>query len=311
MKTKFNFNMKSTARKVYNKAQKHSPEILAVLGVVGVGVSFVMACNATLKVDEIVEDTKVKVEKIHTAKETGITEAGKDYSEEDSKKDLTILYAKTGVALVKLYAPSVGLCMLSVGSLLTSNNILRKRNVALAAAYATIDKSYKDYRGRVVEKFGEEIDRELRHGIKAIEVKETIVDEDGKKKTIKSSMDVIEDPSTISDYAKFFDAASEYYEDNAEYNLMFLKGRQNYANDLLRTNGRVFLNEVYDMLGLERTRAGQMVGWTYDPDVPNGDNYIDFGIYNINRPANRNFVNGFEPVILLDFNVDGNVWETM
>lgn len=311
MKNKFNFNFKNTARKVYNTTQKRSPEILAVLGAVGVGVSFVMAINATLKVDEIVDVTKEKVEKIHTAKEKGVTEAGKDYSEEDSKKDLAIVYTKTSLALIKLYGPSVSLCLLSVGSLLTSNNILRKRNVALAAAYATIDKSYKDYRGRVVEKFGEEIDRELRHGIKAIEVKETVVDEDGKKKTVKSSIDVIEDPSTISDYAKFFDEMSEYYEDNPEYNLNFLKGRQNYANDLLRTNGRVFLNEVYDMLGIPRTKAGQVVGWTYDPDCPNGDNYIDFGIYETRRPATRRFVDGYETVVLLDFNVDGNIWETM
>lgn len=306
-----NLNLTNRFNKVKFVAKKHSPEILAVLGTIGVGIGVVAACNATLKVDEIVEDTKAKIEKIHTAKENGVTEAGKEYTEEDGKKDLTIVYAQTGVKLVKLYAPSVGLLVLSVGGLLTSNHILRKRNIALAAAYATIDKSYKEYRGRVIEKFGKEIDHELRHGIKAVETKEVVVGEDGKKKTVKNKVDVIEDVDGIGDYAKFFDASSEYYEKNPEYNLMFLKGRQNYANDLLKTRGHVFLNEVYDMLGIERTKAGQRVGWVYDLDCPNGDNYIDFGIYNVHRSANRDFVNGLEPVILLDFNVDGDIWETM
>ena len=61
------------------------------------------------------------------------------------------------------------------------------------------------------------------------------------------------------------------------------------------------------MLGIPATRAGQQVGWIYDKNDPNKDNFVDFGIYDTNRPSNRDFVNGYERTILLDFNVDGNI----
>lgn len=295
--------------KVSFQLKKHSPEILMVAGAVGVVGSAVMACKATLKVNEIVEETKENIDKIHEATETGITQAGESYSIEDSKKDLTTVYIQTGVKFAKLYAPAVILGTASLSCILTSNNILRKRNAALAAAYATIDKSFKEYRGRVVERFGETVDRELKYNIKATEVEETVVNEKGKEKTVKNSVDIL-DPTSVSDYARFFDECNNNWEKDPEYNLMFLKAQQQYANDLLKSKGRLFLNDVYDMLGYERTKAGQIVGWVYNPENPVGDNFVDFGIYRCNKATQR-FVNGYEPSILLDFNVDGNIWDNM
>ena len=118
-------------------------------------------------------------------------------------------------------------------------------------------------------------------------------------------------PYDYSDYARFFDVGNPNWEKDSEYNLMFLKRQQAYANDKLKANGYLFLNEVYDMLGIPKSKAGQVVGWIYDPENGSGDNYVDFGIYNVNREAARDFVNGYERTILLDFNVDGNIWEKM
>ena len=101
-----------------------------------------------------------------------------------------------------------------------------------------------------------------------------------------------------------------HWESNNEYNLMFIKAQERYANDLLKAKKRVFLNEVYEMLGLPRTKAGQIVGWVYNPENPKGDNYIDFGLYSDNL-SYSDYVNGFDQAILLDFNVDGNIWDLM
>jgi hypothetical protein len=144
-----------TFSKVGFELKKHSPEILVVAGVVGTVASTVMACKATLKVNEVLDEPKETIEKIHTAVETGETEAGLPYNVEDSKKDLAIVYVQTGVKLAKLYAPAIGIGVLSIACILKSNNILQKRNVALAAAYTAVDKSFKEYRNRVVERFGE------------------------------------------------------------------------------------------------------------------------------------------------------------
>lgn len=295
--------------KVSFQLKKHSPEILVVAGVIGTVASTVMACKATTKISTIIDKTKEDVDNIHKCLED--KSLAKEYTPDDGKKDLAIVYIQTGVKLAKLYAPSVILGALSITGILASNNILRKRNVALAAAYATVDQGFKDYRKRVVERFGEQIDRELKYNIKAKKFETIEVDpETGKEKKVKETVDIA-DPNTYSDYARFFDDGCTGWEKNSEYNLMFLRAEQNYANDRLKARGYLYLNEVYERLGIPCTKAGQVVGWVYNPDKPNGDNYVDFGIFDVSREKARDFVNGYERSILLDFNVDGNILDLM
>lgn len=296
------------------KAKKHSPEILAGAGVAGLVVTVVSACKATTKASKILEETKETVVKIHETAEN--PEFAEDYTAEDCKKDLTIVYTQTALKLVKLYAPTVIFGVSSVTCMLASNNILRKRNVALTAAYAAIDSSFKNYRNAVIERVGEEFDKELRYNVKTQEVEETVVNKDGSETTVKKTVQVVNGGSEYSPYSKIFDKLNDYWENDASLNRAFLQGRERMANDMLRTKKRVFLNEVYELIGFEPTRAGQVVGWVYDPDNPNVDSYISFGIYdNImddtpGAERRRMFVNGLESSIILDFNPDGNVWET-
>lgn len=309
--------MTNTFNKVSFKISKHSPEILLVTGIVGVIGSGIMACKATTKAGEIINEAKERIDQIHICSEdTGLIKTGA-YTPEDAKKDMAIVYAQTGIKFLKLYGPSIGLAAISITSILASHNILHKRNVALAAAYATIDNSFKDYRKRVIERFGEAVDRELKYNIKAQKIEKTVVDpETGKEKKVKESVEVV-GIDGYSEYARFYDDGCKGWEKDSEYNLLFLRAQERYANDLLITRGHLFLNEVYDMLGIPRTKAGQVVGWVYDPDNNFGrdedtfNNYVSFGIYDTNKPKARDFVNGYERVILLDFNVDGNIWDLM
>lgn len=293
------------AHRIGFKIKKASPEIMVVAGVVGVVTSTVMACKATTKVNDILEETRKQVDDVHNVLDSDvITE--EEYNNDDAKKDLAIIYTQTGVKLIKLYAPSVIVGALSITGILASHKILKKRNVALTAAYATIDRSFKEYRGRVVERFGKELDRELRYNIKAQEIEEKTVDKDGNETIEKKTISVV-DPNMYSDYARIFDNGSMGWTKDPEYNLMFLKLQQNQANDRLRAQGYLFLNDVYDMLGIPRTKAGQIVGWVYDEENPVGDNFVDFGIYDIYNEKACDFVNGRERSIVLDFNVDGNI----
>lgn len=299
----------ASATRALNKAalklRKHSPEILVAAGIVGTVTSTVMACKATTKIDTVLKESKdhIDVTKKYV-EETGFSEK---YTEQDYKKDLTIMYTQRGLQLAKLYAPAVILGTVSITAILAGHNILRKRNVALAAAYATVDKGFKEYRGRVIERFGKELDKELKYNIKSKEVEEVKVNEEtGKEEIVKKSVNVA-DPNVYSDYARFFDDGCTGWTKDPEYNLMFLKDQQRYANDRLKTKGSLFLNEVYDMLGIPRTKAGACVGWVYDEKHPNGDNFVDFGIYDLYNEKARDFVNGYERTILLDFNVDGNI----
>ena len=287
------------------QVKKHSPEILMVAGIAGTIVGTVLACKATTKVSEIIEEKNKNVEDVHTCLEDNT----KEYTEEDSKKDLTIIYAQTGVKLFKLYAPAIGVMALSFASIIAGHKVLKKRNIAIAAAYAVVDKSFKQYRKNVIEKFGEDIDQQMRFGLKSKEIKKK--DKDGK--TVKETEYYI-DPdanplNNISEYARFFDASSENFAKDPEYNMMFLRRQQDYANEMLKARGHLFLNEVYDLLDIPRSKAGQVVGWVYDKNGnTKGDNYVDFGLYR-NDQGTRRFVNGLEYNILLDFNVDGVIYD--
>lgn len=305
-------NVTRTFYKARIKVVKHSPEIMVFAGVVGVVTSTVLACKATTKCGGVIDDAKEQIDIFHKGVEAGQV-IGKDengevgvvpYSEEDCKKDLAIVYVQTGVKLVKLYAPAVIIGALSITSILKSHDILRKRNIALAAAYTAVDKGFKEYRGRVIERFGQELDKELKYDIKAKEVEETVVDGKGKEKKIKKTIQVA-DPNTQSEYARFFDDGCLGWEKDAEHNLYTLRCVQNYANDKLQKQGYLFLNDLYEMLGIPKTKAGQVVGWIYDEARPNGDNYVDLGLYNVENEKARDFVNGRERTILIDPNVDG------
>lgn len=301
-------SMTRTFRKVGFKFKKHSPEILIAAGVVGTVASTVLACRATTKLSSILEESKENIDQIHDyVEQKGFSEK---YTEEESKKDLAIVYAQTGLKIAKLYLPAVILGTLSITGIVSSHKILRKRNIALAAAYTAIDKGFKEYRGRIIDRFGKELDKEIRYNIKAKEVEETVVNEDGTESTVTKTVNVV-DPTAVSDYARFFDVGNDNWEKDAEFNLMFLRRQQDYANELLRSQGYLFLNDVYAMLGIPKTRAGQIVGWVYDEKNPIGDNLVDFGIYDLHNQAKINFVNGYERTILLDFNVDGNILDLM
>lgn len=299
---------------VSNKLSQHGPEIMTVGGVLGLVGAAVLACKATTKLDNILEERKERLNQVDEVLESPeFTE--EEYNLDDAKKDKVIINIQTGWKIIKKYAPALILAGLSIVLIFTSNGILKKRNAALAAAYTTIDTSYREYRKRVVDRFGEEVDRELRHNIKKTKIEKIVVDEKGKEKKVEEEIEVVSNEGKIpgySDYARFYDDGCREWQKNAEYNLTFLKAQQAWANDILKSRGRrgkLYLNEVYDLLGIPRSEAGQVVGWIYDPDNPDhtGDNYVDFGIYDLWKVGCRNFVNGYERTILLDFNVDGYI----
>ena len=309
-----NTNLVNTLTRTFNKAslqvKKHSPAILVGAGIVGVVASTVMACKATTKLEGILKDSKHQIEHIHKCMEDPELQETGVYFPEDGKKDLTIVYAKTGLELVKLYGPSVLLGAASITSIVASHKILNERNIALASAYAVVDKGFKEYRSRVIDRFGKKVDFELKNNIKAETVPTNGGDTDGDTVAEYETVDTVE-INEYSTYARFFDEYSKYWRKDPEYNLTFIKQIEKYLNDKLRVRGFVYLNEAYEDLGLPMTKAGQIVGWIYDPTAEDRDNHIDFGITDVHKRGVREFVNGYERSVLLDFNVDGPIIDNM
>lgn len=279
------------------QVRKHSPAVMFGAGIVGVVTSTVLACRATLKLDEVLEKTQADM---GTAKELFATD-NESYTAKDYTEDMAKLRIRTAVKVGKLYAPSLAVGVVSIGLLTGSHIVLNKRNLALTAAYGAVEKGFREYRDRVRQELGDEKEREFRYGFE--EVEEVVEGKNGSKVTKTKRVNPVTGKSI---YAKFFDEYSKNWNKEPEYNRVFLQCQQNYANDLLKARGHVFLNEVYDMLGLDRTSAGAVVGWVFDKD---GDNFIDFGLFDGEKLEIRNFINGHERSILLDFNVDGTIYD--
>lgn len=276
-------------------AQKYSPQILFGAGVIGVVATVVLACRATLKLDDILDEHKSETERLTVSSESIV-----EYTEEMLNRDKLVLLARTSGKIAKLYLPGIAIGLTSIFALTGSHIILGRRNLGALAAYAALDKGFRDYRERVIKDLGKDKDDEFRYGFEEREVAEdtpkgTVI------KTIRTAP-----AHGASVYARFFDEASPAWERNAESNRIFLTVAQEYLNHRLQAKGHLFLNDVYKHLGLEESRAGQVVGWV----VGKGrDNYVSFGIFEngMDNERIRAFVNGRERSILLDFNVDGPI----
>jgi hypothetical protein len=285
------------------KAQKHSPTILVAAGIAGMIGTVVLASKATLKLEPVIDqmdNSLAKAKAMRASMENGgISDPMGDtvisYTEQEFARDKVVIYTRGVLGIVKLYGPAATLGVASIAAIVGGHRILSKRNVALAAAYTTLEKAFNKYRERVIEEIGPERERALRYSVIEEEVTDKETGEVSKQFQIHPSMSI---------YARFFDESSKHWEKDSQYNNLFLRNQQSYANNRLQSVGHVFLNEVYDMLGIERTPEGQLVGWVRG----HGDDFIDFGLDNPDNEMVKEFVNGFERSVLLDFNVDGVVY---
>lgn len=284
--------------------KKHSPEILVASGIVAGVAGAVLACKSTVKATEVVADAQKKLSDIEEAKI--LAENGEViYTDDDEANDRKTVAVGLTVDMAKLYALPVALGVVSITCILASNHILNKRNVALSAAYAALNTDFGNYRKRVIEKYGKEEDFMLKNGLEKKLVATEVVDpETGEVK--KEETEVLTyNGDKLSQYARIFDEIeSTQWSPNPDRNKQFLLMEQNFFNEKIKTRGYIFLNEVYERLGFRPTKAGAVVGWVYKNEDWEG---IDFGLFTATSPKVKDFMNGDEASVILDFNVQGDV----
>lgn len=311
MKNNWLSKVSTSAVKFAGKAEftikKNSPEILLGAGIVGFVGTIVLACRATCRADEVLEFHRRKIKDINDAKEIADAdpEGEMSYDIEIYRQDKAVRYLKTTGSLAKLYAPTIAVGTLSLACILTSRNIMQKRYLGVVAAYNGLSAAFEEYRKRVRDEYGEGLDKHFRYGTTYDEL--PVYDENGKKTKEKEQVEKTETGMVIpnDDSCRFFDSSNRNWDKNPTFSMMWLRGQQNILNDILHTRGHVFLNEVYDALGFPHTPQGAVLGWI-DGE---GDNCIDFGLYDPNKENVRRFVNGVDNVIMLEFNHDGVIWD--
>lgn len=316
-KTELMNTVTRAASKYGYKLKKASPTIMIVGAAVGGVAATVLACKATIKAQDILAEHNAAVETIHMTKdqiekgEITLGE-GESYTEKDFKNDITATYVQTGLKLAKVYAPAVTLGAVSLGCMFGSHHIMSKRNATLTAAYIALDKAFEEYKGRVTDRFGNRVQEELEHNIKAVEVENKKTNEQGVEETIKEYKDVAMQHS--SPYTCIFDETVDTWQPDNMLNRNYLFLMEQSANKRLRTQGHLFLNEVLGSIGTHggvsmKTPEGQIVGWIYDPNDPSKQNHVDFGVtsYVEGYDPTNDFIDGYERSVILRFNCDGPI----
>lgn len=282
--------------------KKHSPIILTITGVVGLTAAGVMACVQTKKVDKVIERHHCKIEDIHDCKDEIIAECGAPAYRATVTKE----YLRTVLDFTKLYGIPIALAGVSITAILCGHNILSKRHAALSAAYNALNSAFSTYRERVRKDLGVDKEMEYYTGKKVVK---KLNEDDGSEQKVIDDLTGDTDANGYSPYARFFDESSDKWKKDPMYNKQWVLSVQNWANNLLKTRGHVFLNEVYDALGFKHTAAGAVVGWFLTNDGST-DNCIDFGLYK-DADEYRAFINERDYNILLDFNVDGVIYDML
>ena len=280
-------SLRSTGRTIINFCSKRSPELLIAAGIISFGATVYAVAKESKKQENINEDFEEEKGDIKVDYTT--TEEMTDW---DYKKELAGCYLRYVGRSAQNYGPAIGFSLLSVGCFLTSYGIMRKRNLAILAAYNAVSEAFKDYRARVIEKEGKDADLYYMTGSKVKSI--TVTDENGEKHKEK----LLVDGSASGLYSFKFSKYKENGERNQQwsdtdplFNDMYLRGMQNELNDTLYLRtifddnhnviqpGHVFLNEIRDLLGEDHTMVGSIVGNLYSPSPIDGcDGYINFNM---------------------------------
>lgn len=294
--------LKNTLFKTKFAVKQHSPEILIGLGIAGVVTGVVAACKETLKLPEVLEEHNKKREEI----------LAKEEDPNKMKSEISKLYARTGLRIACLYIPAALIECSAIACIIGAHKIEKKRIMGLSASLAATEQGFKEYRDRVIERFGEEVDQQLKTGAKEEEVEETVVDEKGKEKTVKKKVSVSDPNASGSGYMKYFTRTNPYWSDDEDQVMWFFKRVQSDLNDRLKTidclgrDGYLTLNEAYEACGFAKEKKGMIVGWLNDPSHPCSDGFVEITVTPTHIPGEDGKL---QLAYAVDFNVDGNIFD--
>lgn len=199
-----------------NFLRRNGSTILTCLGGVGVIATSIMTAVATPKALELVR-----------------------LAEEEKQDRLT----KTEVVVTALpaYIPTIAMGAATIMCIFGANMLNTRQQAALTSAYALLDNSYKEYRKKVDELYGEEAGVKVRGEIA--------------KDNYDADNVVVEDSSKQLFYdlfsGRYFESTIENVQ-KAEYNV----------NRLLATKDCAYLNDFYTELGIEPIESGFELGWS-------------------------------------------------
>lgn len=227
-----------TLSEILKRAEKltidNSPIILTTIGVTGSLTTAFLTGKASFKAAHILEaaleDKRIEIQ-------------------DDIPRGIPTLNNKEKIKLVwMLYIPAASTGVVTVVSIIASNRIGMRRAAAVAAAYSISEKAFVEYKEKVLEKFGENKERDVRDDLARDRVNEN---------PVSSTQVIITGGGDVLCYDAF---TGRYFKSDMET----LKKAQNDLNHKLLNDYYASLSDFYDLVGLPPTSYSDEVGWNSD-----------------------------------------------
>lgn len=284
------------------RISKHAPTILSVTASAGVIATGYLAWKAGTRFEDVEgRDWDRRKECLRNAD----TIPDEDVPKIERKNRILFI-----LDTVRTVAPAAIVGAATITMIYFSNSISKKRLAAMGAAYATLQSAFDGYKRTMVEALGKEsVDKIIKPKLPNVgKSAEEILSSDNKSDAANVSDAVVNSLKALSPYARIIaEESSTCWDPNEDYTSQNLAAVQLWANRRLERKGHLFLNEVFDQLGLSRTREGAVVGWLKNGE---GDNYVSFGDFDasVYRVPSDDYTR-VDSNFIVDFNVDGVIWD--
>lgn len=224
--------------------KRNAPTILTVTGGIGVVTTSITAAKATPKAIRLLEEAR-----------------------EEKKEELTKI-EKIKIA-GPVYIPTILMGTATIACIFGANILNKRHQAALVSAYAMIDSSYKEYRQKLKELYGEEAHEEIVNAIAVEKAREV-----GITANNLCTKTCLTDDESCGEPVLFYDEwSNRYFESTIEQVIV----AEYHTNRNFTLRGYLFLNELYSFLGLEETEYGNTVGWSVEDDLF----WIDFNHHKV------------------------------
>lgn len=234
-------NEAKVARMIFHFCKRHATLLLTIASTVGVVATSVEVAHATIKATEKVDE--MRAERDEWKETSGIDQP------EITKEEIV-------KACWKFYIPSAVIGAGTISCMIAANAIGAKGQKSLAAAYAMVDQGYKQYRKKVAERFGKDVDRSIENEV-----------------IVEQANDLDED---ASEKVTCYDVYSDRY---FEITKLRFERAINSINRDLAICGYASLNDFYRKLGVSETEEGDAIGWDIE-DISEwlGICWLDFAL---------------------------------
>jgi hypothetical protein len=223
-------NITALLKQAEKFAIDNSPSILTAIGVVGTVTTAYLTGKASFKAAQVIREEKVLLRRYN----------------QDVRHFLS--FKDQAQMVWKLYIPAASTGVLTVASILAANHVSVRRATAMATAYSLSERAFTEYKGKVVEKIGENKEREVRD-----EVAQDRVD----RNPVGGNTVIITGKGEVLCYDTY---TGRYF--NCDMDTLL--SAKNEINHCILNQGYASLTDFYHEIGLSRTEVSDEVGWNTD-----------------------------------------------